>query len=80
MQKKNMVTLPLNGIPVTVWFVAPTNPDWVKSIQLESNKPNLAMSIEQADALVRMLVDEWVFSEEENELLRNCGCGEDHVN
>ena len=79
MQKKNMVTLPLNGTAVTVWFIAPTNPDWVKSIQLESREPNLAVSIQQADQLVRMLVDEWVFSEEEAAYVQNCGCGQSHL-
>lgn len=76
---QNMIKL--KGTDITVWFDAPGTPGWVESIRLESRDPRgPAMSREDADFLVLFLMDEWVFSVEENNLLLDCGCGEDHVN
>lgn len=73
--------LKLRGTDITVWFDAPGTPGWVESIRLQSTDPRgPRMSREEANDLIYFLMDEWIVSEEENELLRTCDCGENHVN
>ena len=80
MSKQSMINIPINGIPVTIWFDQPVNNGWEKSIRLESMVPNLGVSPQQASDIVNLILDLWVFSEEDLQLARGCSCGVSHIN
>lgn len=77
---QNMVKLHLRETPVTVWYDKPGTPGWVESIRLESDAPALAVSPEEAADLIRDIMLDWTLSIEEHEFIRECPCGEPHIN
>lgn len=83
----NMIRTRLNdGTPVTLHFARPCldtheqTVAWMKSVRLESTLGSrLSVSPTEIEELMTYIIDEWIYSEEESSMMRNCPCGESHI-
>jgi hypothetical protein len=86
MSSDNMIrTNLLDGTPVTVWFNRPnldtheSTVKWMGDVRLEAATGLPAVSPDEIESLLRFVLDEWAFSQEEAAFMRSCPCGESHI-